>query len=882
MSLLRQLRRGLRVLTHGAAADQDVADEVGHYLEEATAANVANGMSRVEARRAARRELGPEAAVREQVRSYGWETGVETLFQDLRFAARGIRRAPGFAVICAGTLALGIGASTAIFSAVDPILFQPLPYPHAASLVMISEALSDGRPLDLTFGSFREIAARSRSFDALAVTKPWQPASTGAGVPERLEGQRVSSDFFQVLGVAPGLGRGFLPAEDQVRGPNVAILSDRLWRRRFGGDPGIIGRPVSLNDDPYTVVGVMPRGFENVLSPRADVWAPLQYDAALPRDGREWGHHLRMVGRLRPGVPVDQAASELAAVAATPIDAFPRVPWASLGAGLEVTRLQDDVTAGVRPALLAVLGAVGLLLILACVNVTNLLLARAARRRGEFAMRTALGAGRIRQIRQLLTESGLLAGIGGALGVALAAACVRALVALSPPGLPRVDAIRVNQGALAFGLLVTFLTGLAVGLAPAIAVWRADLRAGMHDGSRGTVPARGLGRRALVVAGVALALVLLVGAGLLSRSLDRLFAVAPGFDPSRLLTMEVLAPGRRYDDPTALQQFYRLALDAVRQTPGVTAAGFTSQLPLSGDLDKYGIEFQSAPTDNPEGDGSVFLYAVSPGYLAAMGIPLKQGRGLTPANREATPGVALINESFARRFPGGDPLGQRVQIPPGRGRWYTVVGVVGDVRQVSLAQGVGDAVYLPTVQWPFPDRGLSLVVRTAGDPGDATRAVREAVRSVDPAQPIARVATMATLIATSAAERRFARTLFQAFALAALVLAAAGIYGVVSGSVAERVREIGVRAALGASRADILGMVVGQGLSLAGLGVAAGLVGAVSASGALVTLLFGVTRLDPVTYLGVIALVAAVAAVASAVPAWRAARIDPSITLKGD
>ncbi|HET9983747.1 MAG TPA: ABC transporter permease [Longimicrobiales bacterium] len=883
MSLWRQLTRGLRVLVRRDAADRDLADEVQHYFEEATAALVASGLAPDEARRAARLELGDMLSVREEVRRSGWEDEVATLLADLRYGARRLRSSPGFAAVAVLTLALGIGASTAIFSAVNPILFEPLPYADAERIVMVWDHGPDGSRLPVTFGTYREVAERSRSFEALAAMKQWQPALTGPAEPERLEGQRVSAGYFRALGVRPALGREFQASDDRVNGPNVVILSDALWRRRFGGDRAIVGRQVRLDDESFTVVGVMPRAFENVPSAEAQLWAPLQYDASLPFDGREWGHHLRMVGRLRPGVGRDEARRELDRIARFPVPERPRPTWASLQQGLVVNALQDDVTESVRPALLAVLGAVLLVLLIACVNVTNLLLARGAQRRGEFAVRVALGAGRRRMMRQLLTESLLLAALGGAVGMAVAQLGVRALVALSPPELPRVEAIRLDGAVFAFAVGVTTLIGLLVGLIPAIHASRSDPHAGMQRSSRRTVGGHQLTRRTLVVAEVALALVLLVSAGLLLRSLERLFSIDPGFEPSRLLTMQVQTSGHRFDRD-ATHRFFADALDAVRRVPGVAGASFTSQLPLSGNDDVYGVHFESSPTVSPEADNGAFRYAVLPGYFETMAIPLRRGRLLDAHDVAGSPPVVLVSESLAKsKLPGVDPVGQRLRIGPSDGPWATIVGVVGDVRQTSLAVGQTDAVYIPTVQWPvFVDNALWLVVRARGDAAALAPAVKQAIWSVDKDQPIVRVATMDDRLAGTAADRRFALIVFEAFGLVALLLAATGIYGVLSGSVAERMREIGVRSALGASRRDILALVLGQGMALSVVGVLIGVSGAAAASRALVTLLFGVSRLDPVTYLGVVALLLGVSALACALPAWRAARVDPSMTLRAE
>jgi putative ABC transport system permease protein len=880
MALFRRLTAGLRALLRGSASDRDVADEVDDYLEESAAAHAARGLSPEEALRAARLELGGVTRVREEVRGYGWENAVETVIADLRYGARRLRADPGFAFVGVVTLALGIGASSAIFSAVNPILFEPLPYPHPGRIETISDVGAEHRPIDVTFGTFRELAARNRSFETMAVFKPWLPTASGGSEPERLSGQRVSSGYFRALGVEPVFGRDFEAADDRPGGPNAIILSDGLWRRRFNGDRAILGRQVRLDDNAFSVIGVMPAGFENVLAPSAELWAPLQYAAVFGPDSREWGHHLRLVARRRKGVDAGRAAADLVAIARTPIPQFARVPWANLGEGLITTPLQTDVTRGVRPALLAMLGAVLLVLIIACVNVTNLLLARGAQRRSELAMRAALGAGRGRLIRQLLTESLLLAALGGAVGVIVAMLGVRAFVALSPPGLPRAGAIRLDGAVFAFGTAMTALIGVLVGAVPAFGVSRLELQPALQRGSRRTAGGRSRTRASLVVAEIALALVLLISAGLLMQSIRRALAVPFGFDSSNLLTMQVQVPGERSLDDGARARLFDGMLDAVRRVPGVSAAAFTSQLPLSGDLDAYGVHLES--DQDPGGIGSALRYMVTPGYAGAMRIPLRRGRLLDAHDGPGARSV-LVNESFAARvFGSQDPLGKRLRFGPDDGRWSTIVGVVGDVKQAALALDQPDAVYVAPSQWQWVDTLMSLVVRSRGDAASLAPAIRRAIRSADKDAPIERVATMDALVRRSVADRRFAMILFEAFGLASLCLAAIGIYGVLSGSVAERRREIGVRSAMGASRGNILALVFRQGFALAGLGVACGIAGSAFATRAIAALLFGISRLDPVTYLGVIAVLAAVSGIACGVPAWRAACVDPAVTLRAE
>ena len=553
------------------------------------------------------------------------------------------------------------------------------------------------------------------------------------------------------------------------------------------------------------------------------------------------------------------------------------MPWASMGKGLIVNQLQDDVTAGVKPALLAIFGAVILLLGIASINVTNLLLARGTQRRGEFAVRAALGAGRTRIVRQMLTESLLLALLGGASGMLLANLGVRALVALSPPGLPRVNAIVVNTRVLVFTFGITTLIGLIVGLIPAVYASRNDLLTSLQLSSLRTAGGQNLARRGLVVIEVALALVLLVGAGLLMRSLQRLFAISPGFDTAGMLTMQVQTSGRRFDQART-DRFFAQALEAVRQVPGVTAAAFTSQLPLSGDDDEYGARFEG---DDPNLGYNVFRYAISPGYFETIGIPLRRGRLINEHDSADAPQVVLISESLAKRkFGDRDPIGQRLHVGPTDRPWYTVIGVVGDVKQVSLAVNQPDSVYIPTSQSWSVESVQSLVVRAHASLAGLTPTIKQAIWSVDKDQPIARVATMDALLATSAGERRFALILFESFGLVALVLAATGIYGVLAGSVAERTREIGIRLALGAQTSNVLHLIFRQGLILVLSGVGFGLLAAWALARLLTKLLFGVTATDPWAFGSVTVLLIVVALLACWLPARRATKVDPLVALR--
>jgi putative ABC transport system permease protein len=807
---------------------------------------------------------------------------MQILWQDLRYGARMLLKQPGFTLIAVLTLALGIGACTAIFSAVHPILFASLPYPHANRLVMIWQERRDGGRIEGTFADYRAFVERSHSFDSLAVMKAWQPTIVGEAQPERLEGQRVSASYFRTLGAALMLGRDFLETEDVLNGPNVAIISEGLWQRRFGGDRAIIGQQVRLDDNSYTIIGVMPRAFENVVTPTAELWSPLQYDQTLPPQGLEWGHHLRVLGRLRAGVQLTQVGGELDQILRELLTIYPsRLRDYGVPAKFLIHSLQDEVTSAVKPALLAVLGAVALVLLIACVNVTNLLLARGAQRRGEFAVRAALGAGRARMLRQLLTESLLLACGGGAVGLMIAAFGVDALKALSPPGLPRVEAIGVNGAVFAFALGVTMLIGLIVGLIPALHASRGDLHRDLQQSARRTAGGQQLTRRALVVAEIALALVLLVSAGLLLRSLQRLFAISPGFDASHLLTLQVQTAGHRFDEDAVTHRFFEQALEAVRQVPGVTAAAFTSQLPLSGELDEYGVQFEPGPDGKREGGYSSFRYAVSPGYFETMGIPLRRGRLLDAHDSAGASPVVVLSESLAKtKFGAQNPIGKRVHVGRRDLPWFTIVGVVGDVKQASLTASRSEAAYVTPAQWYFADNAMSLVVRAHGDAAALAPALRQAIWAVDKDQPIVRVATMENLLAATAAERRFALILFEAFGLVALALAAIGLYGVLAGSVTERMHEIGIRLALGATASDVLRLILAQGLKLTLGGVALGLAAAFGLTRWMMALLYGVGTTDPLTFTAVALLLTVVALLACWIPARRATKVDPLIAIK--
>lgn len=893
MRAVKRFFARFRNFATGRRSDERLREEMEEHLAMQTEENIRSGMSRVEASRQARLKFGTAGSIREDYHAEEGLPLLENFLHDVRFTCRILSKSPGFTVAAVLTLALGIGACTAIFSAVDPILFQPLPYPHANRILTIWSTFR-GERSRLAFGNWRELVERNHSFEALAVYEPWQPVLLGGTQPVRLNGQKVSASYLRVLGIEPWLGRDFLPAEDRYHGPTIAILSYRLWKQKFGGERGIVGAAITLDGNRYTVIGVMPAGFENVLSSQADIWTLLDYNVqtlTADFDSGEWGNHLYMAGRARAGVSREAATRDLETIAANRIAQFPRPPHAALRHGLIVDSLQADITREVRPALLAVMGAVFLLLLMAGVNVANLQMARGAQRQSEFAMRVTLGAGRIRLVRQLVTESLLLAGLGGAAGVAIAAAGVRVLVVLSPPGLPRIDAVHFSVEAFFFALALTALVGVVTGLVPALSASRAELPANRKQNSARATRSDSWTRRTLVVTEMALALVLLAGAGLLLRSMEHLLVVDPGFNPSGLLTIQIKTSGHEFDDTSAApgggsdarRRFFAQALEAVRRVPGVLASGLTTNLPLTDDAVIYGIYGAHFDNEPPNVGTDVFRYVVSPGYCEAMQIPLRRGRFLSQLDGRDAPPVALISESLAKsEFPGQNPIGKRVHVGPTNRPWYTVVGVVGDVKQNSLATDDQNAVYLTEAQSWFADDTMSVVVRARGDAAALVPAVENAIWSVDKNQALVRVATADRLMAAGQATRRFVLMLFEAFALVALALAATGIYGVLSGSVAERTREIGVRSALGASHGDILGLVLGKGMKLAAIGAALGLCAAVMSSRALASLLFGVSRLDPLTYVSVTGLLLVVAAVACAIPAARAVAVDPVRALRSE
>ena len=798
---------------------------------------------------------------------------------DVRYAFRTLARSPGFTAIAVATLALGIGATSTIFSVVNPVLFEALPYVDPDRLVMVWEREPSGTSSNTGFATFADVRRDSRTLESIAAMSYWTPTLQG-DEPERLAGQSVTGDFFRTLGVAPFIGRDFMLAEDAPGQNGATILSHGLWQRRFGSDPAIVGRQISLSGRPYQVVGVMPRDFESLLAPSAQLWRPLGYESSLPFACRTC-RHLRAVARVKPGVPLERVVVELNTLS----EGYARdYPTQYAVPGMNVIPLHDDLVQDVRPAMLIVFGAVGFVLLVACANVMNLLLGRAVQRQDEFAIRTALGARPARVARQVLTETLLLAFAGAGAGIGLAWLGVRVIAALGPTDIPRLAAVRVDVPVLLATLAMAIGTGLVFGLGPALAVRHAGLHSGLRQAGRGSAAgARRAMRSGLVVAEVALAFALLAGAGLLVRSLDRLLRVDIGFDPDKLLTLEVLASGAAYAEDGDVWAMQERLLEAVRAVPGVQSVALSSQVPLGGNFDGNGVLREDKPPANPEDAPGAQRFAVSPDYLATMRIPVLRGRGFTPADRTGAPPVVLINDAFADSYwSGEDPIGKRVRLG-GPGRPYrTIVGIVGDVRHMRLDEDQSSQIYLPESQWLWADTGTILVVRGTVRAEDLIPQVRAAVWSVDRSLAISGVATMDALVRVTTAQRRFALVAFELFAAVALVLAAAGIYGVLAGSVAQRTREFGIRAALGATRSGILSLALGQGVRLAAVGLVIGWAGALGLARVLRGLLYQVAPSDPATLVAVTALLGAVAVSASLGPAWQAARVDPVNTLKAE
>ncbi|MET0626232.1 MAG: ABC transporter permease [Pyrinomonadaceae bacterium] len=800
---------------------------------------------------------------------------MKTLVKDVRFGARTLWKRPGFTAVAVLTLALGVGANTAIFSVVNAVLLKPLPLREAERLVLVYETTPQTPRDYVSVPNLEDYRAGTRSFEGFATYVPQSVNLTGGGAePERVVGAFVTSSFFPVVGAEPALGRALLPEDDAQGGGRVAVLGHTLWLGRFGADKGVVGKTLVLNGEPFEVVGVMPEGFgypvaaPDVLLP-AQKWPNYKVDRAA--------HNCWVVGRLKDGVTREAAQDELRAVARRLEEAYPEE---NRGRGVEVVGLHEQVVEGIRPALLILAGAVGFILLIACANIANLLLARGASRQREMALRAALGASRARLLRQLLTETLLLALAGGAVGLLLAWWGVDALLALNPSDLPAPQGVGLDARVLAFSLGLSAVAGFIFGVVPALQLSKADLGGALKEGGRaGEGSRRARLRAAFVVSEVALSLVLLVGAGLLLNSFYRLLNVSPGFDPRNLLTMEYRLPRNRYAKGDQQWKFHREVAGRVANVPGVESAAVVRGLPFSGNggTVTYAVPDRPAP---PRGQEPRALEnAIDTNYLRTVGLPLLRGRNFTEQDTPETAPVVLVNRMLAEQlWPGEDPLGRQIQFLEAKVT-ASVVGVVGDARQYDIAEPQRPQVYTPYAQNPHIFG--TLVVRARGvEPLGLARSVKEAVWSVDPEQPVWKVRTLEHLLSQNVADRRFVLWLMACFAGLAVLLTALGIYGVVSYTVAQRTHEIGVRMALGAEGRDVLRMVLGRGMRLALAGVGAGLVAALVATRLMEGLLYGVSAADPLTYASVALLLSFVALVACYIPARRATRVDPLEALR--
>jgi putative ABC transport system permease protein len=886
------VRARLAPLAVDPARESDIIAEMAQHVAEHHGELVASGVPESEA---AARALTPldnpvyvasEIARADRLRTTAPVPPAEDssllydLGRDVRYATRLLLRTPGFTAIALVTLALGIGANTAIFSILNAVLLRPLPYAAPERLVMIGDRGPDGSPGNVGYTTFLDWRDRSHAFEEMAIIRSWMPTLITNGEPERISGMRVSANFFQTLGVYPALGRDFRADEDTPSGWRVVMLSDGLWRRRFGADPASIGRAITMNDQQFTIVGVMPPAFEPLISEhfyqRAEMWALVGYDRSLPFACRSC-EHLKALGRIKAGVPFETALRDIDDVQSQlrrelPADYPPQ--------SMTIVPLSDVLTGGVRPALAVLMTAVAFVLLIACANVANLMLARLARREHDLALRAALGASRSRLVRQLLAENALLAGASAVLGIAFGAGAVPGLVRLAPAATSRLAAATLDLRVLGFSVALSVATALIFGLIPAIRASRIDLHASLHGDACKTAHApTSLTRRVLVAADVAMAVVLLIGAGLMIKSVGRLLEVHPGFDPDHVLTMQISMVGQAYARNEAVVAKTDTILEKLRALPGVEAVATAGQIPLGGNGDTWGFHVQGREW-GPR-DPSVERYSVTPDYFNVMRIPLRRGRLLSDTDRANGQMVVVIGEQSARTiWPGADPLGQLVKLGGVEGPWFKVVGIVGDVRHEALSAPATMQMY--TSQAQVTDSYLTVVIRAGGDPAWLAAEARRAIWSLASDVPVYEVVLLESLVAKSVSQRRFMMVLLELFGAIALLMTAVGVYGVIASSVAERTREIGVRSALGASSRDIVRLVVGGGMALIGGGLAAGGLVALAVTRYLEGSLYDVSATDPSTFAAVVLVLLIVAVIAQSVPVVRALRVDPTVALRHD
>jgi putative ABC transport system permease protein len=803
------------------------------------------------------------------------------MMADLRYALRMLAKSPAFSFVAVVTLGLAIGANTAIFSVVDAVLLRPLPYPQSERLVRVFGTQPQLAEAPTSPANFLEWREENQVFERIGTYVGQGFNLLGGDKPERVIGARVSADLLPLMGVQPALGRFFTRDEDEEGRGQVVILGHDFWRSHFAGDPNRVGQTVTLNDRPYTVVGIMPPGFV-FPGRRTQVWVPIAFNAAERRTRDT--NFIDVVARLKPGVSLEQARANMNAVARTQTE---RYPHTNVGVGVKVVSLQEHMVGDVRPMLVVLLGAVGFVLLIACANVANLLLARAAARQREMAIRGALGASRSRVVRLLLTESVLLAVVGGAVGLVLAIWSLDLLVSLKPANLPRLAEIGVNRTVFLFTLGVSVVTGLLFGLVPALQLSKMDLNEGLKESSRGGTdsPRRHRVRALLVVSEVALSLVLLVGAGLMIRSFSRLLAVDPGFKADHVLTAFVSLPISKYPKREEQTAFFDRLLERLRNVPGVSAAGLVTDIPLYGGS-STGFDVEGRPPAAPGQRAMTDYRLINSDYFAAMGMRMAKGRAFSPSDTDSAPGVVIINETLAARFfAGEDPIGKRLDLSGEPKDLREIVGVVADVRNYGVDADVKPEVYVPFLQSaPAYLTGvasaMTVVVRSAIDPAALGSALREQVQALDKDQPVSEIKTMEGYLAESMAQRRFNMLLLGAFAGLALVLAAVGIYGVIAYTVAQRTHEMGIRIALGAKSADILRLVFTNAMATTLTGVALGLAAAFALTRLLRSLLYEVSPTDPVVFAAIPLLLVTVSVIATYLPARRAMRVDPITALR--
>ena len=798
------------------------------------------------------------------------------MLNDFRYALRQLIKAPSFTIVAILTLALGIGACTAIFSVVNTVLLRPLDYPDPDRLVIIRETQLPKFPeFSVSPPNFIDWQKQAKSYEYLAATTSASLNLTGEGEPQRLIGVKATAHYFDVYGVKPVLGRMLLPEEDALGKNHVVVLSYGFWQRVFGGARDVVGRAVQLNGEPYQIVGVAPYGFG--AASKVDVWTPMAFKPDETANDARGGHYINVYGRLKPGVTFDQAKAEMEVIAA---QLAVQYPDPQKGWGIFMMPLQDYSVREVKPVLYTLLGAVACVLLIACANLANLLLARATARHREISIRAALGAGRGRLVRQLLTESVVLAICGGIAGIILARWGLDGLLALAPTSLPRISEIHLDSGVLLFSLALSVVTGIAFGIAPALLAARTDMNEALKQGTRGSTEGgiRGRLRSALVVIEVVFALVLLGGAGLLARSFIQLAHVDPGFNPENATLLRLSLPQRKYAEPEQQTAFANALLERLKSLPGVQAVGLTHSMPLVGDY-VLGFIIEGRPALDPSQEPSTNYYAVTPDYFRAMGIRLVRGRVFTAQDDAKAPRVAIINETMARQyFPNEDPIGKRIHITNGPQTWREIVGIVGDIKQYGVDKATSAQSYEPFAQVPFTS--LNVVIRTSGSSAALLGSLRPAVYAVDKDQPVGAIRPLEEIMAESIARQRFAMTLLTVFSAVALIIAAVGIYGVMAYNVVQRTGEFGIRMALGAQQGDVLRLVLSQGGKLIGLGLVIGLVATLAASYAMRSILFNTSAYDPLTLATITLVLAAVALVACFFPANRATKVNPIEALR--